>query len=327
MKSKPIKIDVGKLPRRVSQPYQLTKNFNFNIHESRIVIRILQQIKQHQYIEVGQQIDIENNVIMRFRPKDLTVSNDLKLVYKALSTIREKEIILNGKENYEGKEVETRTITGFISEAKYATNNSFVDIKLNLEWYSFLVDLSPGFTPYLANFGFTTSNEYHLAIYQYICNWYKPGKFEGITLNESAIRNNFRITEYSDFRKIIDKVLIPAKKEMDQYADKSFEIHINRLTPGAIRGRGAKIIDVTFKFYQVKKEDTNSGYEPKRAALRIAEVSKIHNLTKQQEAILGALAKKYDLSYLTALEYENRKYLKTQDDFIEAIHKLLSKRK
>ena len=96
MKNQIARVDVNKLPKSVSQPYLLTKNFDFNIHESRIVIRVLQQIKQHQFIKLGSQIDLDNNVVMRFRPKDLTVGNDLKLVYKALSSIRNKEIILNG---------------------------------------------------------------------------------------------------------------------------------------------------------------------------------------------------------------------------------------
>jgi len=324
------KVDISKLPVRVSQPYSLTKNFDLDIHESRILIRILQQIKQHQRIELGTQIDINDNVRMRFRPKDLTVGNDLKLVYDALSTIRKKQIVLNGTTTDGGNEVQTKTITGIITEATYDVNNSFVDISLNFEWFKLLVDLTKGYTPYLSNVGFQTSNVHHLVIYQYICHWFKPGKSTSVDskeLDEKQIRENFKITAYKDLRKIIDRVIQPCKEELDKYADNSFNFILIRVNPEATRGRGAKIKAVLFKFYQNKKEDINTTYEPKRAAKKIGEFSKIYGLTKTQEAMLGALAKKYDLSYVSTIEYANRKYLRKQDDFIQALHKLISKQK
>ncbi|KKL18299.1 hypothetical protein LCGC14_2476910, partial [marine sediment metagenome] len=252
------KVDISKLPARVSQPYTLTKNFNLNIHESRILIRILQQIKQHQRIELGTQIDINDNVKMRFRPKDLTVGNDLKLVYDALSSIRKKQIVLNGTTTDEGNEVQTKTITGIITEATYDVNHSFVDISLNFEWFKLLVDLTKGYTPYLSNVGFQTSNVHHLVIYQYICHWFKPGKSTSVDskeLDEKQIRENFKIAAYKDLRKIIDRVIQPCKEELDKYADNSFNFKLIRVNPEATRGRGAKIKTVLFKFYQNKKEE------------------------------------------------------------------------
>ena len=295
MKTQIERVDVNKLPKSVSQPYLLTKNFDFNIHESRIVIRVLQQIKQHQFIKLGSQIDLDNNVVMRFRPKDLTVGNDLNLVYKALGSIRNKEIILNGTATDDGEEVETRTITGFINEATYAVNNSFVDIKINADWFKMLVDLSKGYTPYLSNVGFQTGNRHHLIIYQYICHWYKKGSLEGLELNENQIRENFQIHDkYDDLRKIVTRVIDPCKKELDTFSDKSFNFTLNRITPGATRGRGAKIKSITFKFYETNKVSKNVAYEPKRTAIKISEFTRMYGLSSKDEAMLGGLAKKYD---------------------------------
>ena len=328
MKSQIERVDVNKLPKSVSQPYMLTRNFNFNIHEARILIRVLQQIKQHQFIQLGSQIDLDNNVVMRFRPKDLTVGNDLNLVYKALSTIRKKEIVLHGTSSDGGKDVETRTITGIINEATYAVNNSFVDIKINADWFKLLVDLSRGYTPYLSNVGFQTGNKHHLIIYQYICHWFKKGSLEGMKLSEKQIREHFKIKDkYNDLRKIVTRILEPCKKELDTFSDKSFNFTLNRVTPGATRGRGAKIESITFKFYETNKVSKNVAYEPKRTAVKISEFKRMYGLSSQDEAMLGGLAKKYDLSYLSALEYENRQYLLKQDDFIQAFHKLIMKRK
>lgn len=327
MNAKIQRVDISTLPKTIQQPYVITESFDFNIHEARILIRVMQQIKKHQFVNFGTQIDMDNNVVMRFRPKDLTVGNDLKLVYTSLSTIRKKEIVVKGTTTDEGEEVETRTITGIINEATYSTNNSFVDIKINADWYKVLVDLSKGYTPYLSEVGFLTSNKHHLVIYQYICQWYTKGEIEGKTLTEAQIREDFKIYDlYPDFRKIIDRIIEPCKQELDQFANKSFNYTLNRLNPGVTRGRGAKIVSISFKFYETKTEKVNVTYEPKRAAKKIGEFKNIYGLDETAVQMLGGLAKRYDLSYLSALEFENRSYLLKQEKFIEAFHKLILQR-
>ncbi len=52
----------------------------------------------------------------------------------------------------------------------------------------------------------------------------------------------------------------------------------------------------------------------------------MYGLSSKDEAMLGGLAKKYDLSYMSAIEYENRRYLLKQESFIEAFHKLILNR-
>ena len=322
-------VDISKLPKRISQPYDLTRNFTYTIHETRILVRMLQQIKKHQVINLGEQIDINNMVTMRFRPRDLTVGNDFKLVYDALDSIRIKKLVIagNGKDQ-EGKIVPTKTIVGMITEATYAENNSFVDIKMNADWFAYLTNLAPGFTSYLSEMGFQTSNETHFIIYQFISHWFKPGKFEGKEYNEDQIRANFKIDKYKGLRHIAEYVLIPCREELDKYADVSFNFTLNRVTPGATRGRGAKIKSITFKFYETKnnKRDANSSYKPERAAKKISEFKKIYKFGDSEEQILGALAKKYDLSFLSTLEYENRSYLRTQENFMVAFHKIITQR-
>jgi len=322
------RIDISKLPKRVSQPYELTSQFDFNIHESRILIRVLQYIKRNQIINAATQIDLNNNVLMRFRPKDLTVSNDYKLVFDALRSIRRKEIIVDMKSNENGEIANIKRITGLFVEVDYDENNSFVDIKMNADWYMFLVDLSRGFTSYLSNVGFLSSNVKFLNIYQWISHWFKKGSIEGIELNEKQIRNNFKIDKYSDLRKIIKYVIEPAKKELDKVADKSFNYTLNRLVSGAIRGKGAKIISISFKFYETNnfKEKKTSTYNAKRAARTIDSFIKIYGLSNLDEQKLGALAKTYDLALLSTIEYDNREYLQKSDNFLETFHKLLMRK-
>lgn len=321
------RVDITTLPKTVHQPYVLTESFDFNIHEARILIRVMQQIKKHQFVRFGTQIDMDNNIVMRFRPKDLTVGNDLKLVYQSLGTIRKKEIVVKGTTTDKGKEVETRTITGIINEAVYSTNNSFVDIKINADWYKVLVDLSKGYTPYLSNVGFRTGNKHHLVIYQYICQWFDKGKIDGKTLTETQIRRDFKIgNKYTDLRKIVTRIIEPCKRELDKFGDISFGYTLIRANPNATRGRGAKIIKIAFRFYEVEAKKVNTTYEPKRAAKKIGEFSNIYNLNKTDEAMIGGLAKRYDLSYVSALEYENREYLLKQDKFVTAFHNLILQR-
>lgn len=322
-------VDITKLPKRISQPYDLTRNFTYTIHETRILVRMLQQIKKHQVINLGEQVDINNMVTMRFRPRDLTVGNDFKLVYDALDSIRVKKLIIQGDGKDEnGKIVPTKTITGMISEATYAENNSFVDIRMNADWFNYLTNLTKGYTSYLSEVGFQTSNETHFVIYQFISHWFKPGKFEGNEYNEEQIRANFKIDKYKGLRHIAEYILTPCREELDKYADVSFNFTLNRITPGAKRGRGAKIKSITFKFYETKNsnKEVNSAYSPKRVAKKISEFRKIYKFNDQTEQILGALAKKYDLSFLSTLEYENRSFLRSQPNFLEAFHKVITQR-
>ena len=55
MSTKIQRVDISTLPKTVQQPYVLTESFDFNIHEARILIRVLQQIKKHQFIQMGTQ--------------------------------------------------------------------------------------------------------------------------------------------------------------------------------------------------------------------------------------------------------------------------------
>lgn len=322
-------VDITKLPKRISQPYDLTRNFTYTIHETRILVRMLQQIKKHQVINLSEQIDINNTITMRFRPRDLTVGNDFKLVYDALDSIRIKKLIIQGDgTDSEGNIVPTKTITGMITEATYAENNSFVDIRMNADWFNYLTNLTKGFTSYLSEIGFQTSNETYFVIYQFISHWYKPGKFEGKEYNEEQIRANFKIDKYKGLRHIAEYILSPCREELDKYADVSFNYTLNRVTPGAKRGRGAKIKSITFSFYETGKsnEDANSAYNPKRVAKKISEFRKIYRFDNTTEQILGALAKKYDLSFLSTLEYENRTFLRSQEDFLKAFHLVIKQR-
>lgn len=127
-------------------------------------------------------------------------------------------------------------------------------------------------------------------------------------------------------RKIVARIIEPCKKELDKFADISFNYALIRANPKATRGRGAKIVKIAFKFYQVRAEKVNTTYEPKRAAKKIREFKRIYSLSDMDEALLGGLVKRYDLSFLSALEFENRKYLLKQEKFIKAFHKLILQR-
>lgn len=323
-------VNISELPKRISQPYVLTQKFEFNLHEQRIIARVLQYIKNFQYVVKDDSVINEKDIEITFKPKDLTSSNDFSATYNALRTLRKKEIVFENKVMIDGQEENVKTITGFFKEVDYSDKKSFVTVKLNRQWFQILTDLSRGFTSFLASFAYTTSNLQHYIIYQYVCHWYKKGKLHGIEMNEAQVRKNFNIDEskYRGLGEIIKKIIDPCKAELDKHSDLSFNYTAHKLTPGAIRGKGAKVIGITFKFYKTNNidEKINSTYDAKKAAVMIKEFVNRYNLNLVQEAQLGGIFKKFDIAFISVTESEARSHIKNSKDPIDYFYKILNVR-
>lgn len=80
MKTKllPVLINKDTLPKNIRHPYSFTEQFakfEFSMNEVRIVIRLLQVIKDIQQYDRPVQIDLNKNVEIRFKVKDLMLTN------------------------------------------------------------------------------------------------------------------------------------------------------------------------------------------------------------------------------------------------------------
>lgn len=279
-------------PEIIQHPYQLTANFikwKFSPGENRVLIRMLQRIKLNQEQDKNLQIDFNNQVSLRFHWRDLMLPNDnasgrLKV---DLTKLREKSIQIPSTIEINGNVEKSLLTTGIITETNWDLNNSYVDIKLNDQWYLFLLDLSKGYTEYNGVVAYKLNSSYTIKMYYFICHWFdKPG----ITLTIENIRKEFDIPldKYTikTASRIKSRILEPAKKNLDKYSDKSFNY-----TPVK---EGRKIIGFSFVFYSTKNDkDNKKVVDWKVVNSFLDEINKEFVLVKEQRARMIGLIKKY----------------------------------
>ena len=321
-------------PKNIQQPYSFTEqmlSFNFSIYELRIIFRILEQIKMFQKRNKNVQIDIDNNVELLFPVSAFMLpnnknNNDIK---QAMIGLREKTIT---HQSYMEVEIDgvleklpADQFLGMIESPKWAHNNSFVSFKLNETWFRYLNDLSRGYTQYLSSVGFNCSSPEIVKMYSFINHWFK---FEGKILKWTNFKKEFNIALSYNTHKIIHRFLIPAKKELDSIADRSFNYTIY-YQDGSIYDvkkpvKGKRVDKISFAFYnnnKNKKFYELSDFEHIEAEKWIKKITYRHKLTETNVKILYSLIQRYSLPYFVATEVEHRKTLKQlkEDAFINAI--------
>jgi len=250
------------VPKNVQQPYSFTEqllSFNFNIYELRILFRILQLLKVSQKHKVQHQIDIHNNIELLFPVKSFMIeghknNDDIR---NALISLREKTVknasTITVEIDGELQELAADQFVGVIDNPKWAHNNSLVSLKLNEAWYRYLIDVSRGYTQYLVDVAFQCSSPEIVKMYQFINQWFKKGK----TLKITNFKKEFSVHPKYNTSKIIDRLLDPAKKELDAISDRSFNYALF-YTDGSKRDpnnpiKGKRVDKITFAFYNNHK--------------------------------------------------------------------------
>ena len=330
----PILIQTNSLPKQVRHPYSFTQQFakfKFSINETRIIIRILQVIKDIQQYERPIQIDINKNVEIRFKVRDLMLdnSNAYERVYDALKVLREHTLknpnatIIDEK----GRKIPATELFGFIETATYSNNNSIVSIKMKDYWFKYLMDLSHGYTQYLADTVFVFTHSFSSRFYFFIKHWSDK---EGLTLNYQKFIEDFEIPKDYNLSKIENRILAPVRKELNKVAEKSFNWRIT-YTNGYERnseqpkpkGRGIKPSKITLKFYTIEKNEPVklTDFDHTRAQVFLDELMKKYKLKGDTPNILYGLFRRYGLHLFIATEKELKNLFKglTDMDFVNKI--------
>lgn len=324
-------------PTKVQHPYSFTEqflNFDFNIYEYRIILRILQLIKSAQKRNAGIQIDIENNVELLFQVDHFIVPghknhNDIK---DAIIALREKTIAKNTTLDVEidGSivTVDGHEFMGLIERPVWSNNNAFVKFKLNEVWFRYLSDVSKGYTQYLVDVAFVCSSTNTLKMYLFINQWFKS---KGKTLSVENFRNEFSIPDSYSISKIVERILEPARTELDAISDRSFNYKFH-YADGSERDaisplKGKKVHKVSFVFYTVMKNKSVwelSDHEHVRAQRFLNKIEKRYSLSEEHRKLLYGLFKMYSLPVFVTSELENREILSKfkGKDFIDKIYAL-----
>lgn len=315
MKSKlPVIINKESLPKIVRHPYSFTKQFQqleFDINELRVVVRILQVVKSIQQLDKPIQVDLNNNVELLFKVRDLMIdrSKNYHRVYDALKTLREKTMTNNDTFIQVGEEkIEAVQMFGFIESPSFSKNNSIVSIKLKGYWFKYLLDLSKGYTQYLAESVFLFSNPYSPKFYFIISHWFDK---KGMSFSYDLFINEFEIPLNYSTSKIEERILIPVRKELDKHADKSFNwkfIYLDgtELHAEQKKRKGARPKSISMVFYANKDKAPKklNAFEHAEAQIALDKFKRNYKLDEEECKILYGLFRTYSLETYISVEKE-----------------------
>jgi len=300
-----------KLPDVIRQPYQLTANFvkfNFTAGENRVVVRILQRIKVHQEVDYTPQIDLNGNISLQYHYRDLLLDGDnaKERLDDTLAGLREKTLPITSKMLVDGKEQESVKLVGVIEKPEWTISRSHVKIDLDAGFYSFLTDLSKGFTEYLAESSFNLTGTYNIKFYYYVRQWLKSGGRTVHTLRQ--FRDELEIPDHkytnntsSAFKQ---KIIEPAKKMLDEIADVSFNYSDVK--------QGRKTVGFIFKFYKTNNK-TPARHNIERVEEIFALLEGNFMLSKEDKSRLVGLMNKYRFSFLKSVI--NTHYFDIKDNY------------
>ncbi len=274
----------------IKHPYQLTANFikwKFTPGENRILIRILQRIKVNQENNFAPQINLQEQIALKFHYRDLMLEgvNDTNKLRKDIQSLREKSLYIPySKKDGKGVEQEKVRLTGVITEADYDLGSSEVVFYLNCKWYNFLLDVR-SHTKYLAPVAYKLNTSYSIKMYYFVCHWFNNG---GHTLTLEKLRKEFDIPDDKFLTKTAsrfkERILKPSKELLDKVADRSFNFTEIK--------QGRSITGFSFKFYETKNakasiidwHDVNKFMDS---------INKDFKIDKIQRARIAGLIKKY----------------------------------
>lgn len=332
MKAKlPALINKESLPKNIRHPYSFTHQFTkfeFSIEEIRVVTRLLQVIKGLQQYDKPIQIDINKNVEIRFKVKDLMPENSKNhgRVYIALKSLREKTLKNeNAFMDFDGVKVPAVEMFGFIESASYTKNDSVVALRLKDYWFKYLMDLSHGYVQYLADTVFSFSNSYSANFYFFISHWFDK---KGLNLDWNKFIEDFDIPIDYNISKIESRILNPVRNELNKMAEKSFNWKIKysngiERSFDEIKPRGVKPASISFVFYSIKDKELPklSPFDHAQAQVFIAKMTTKYKLIGDTPNMLYGMLRSYGLQRFVSTELELKNAFKglTDMDFLNKI--------
>ncbi|MEM7174286.1 MAG: replication initiation protein [Bacteroidota bacterium] len=209
----------------INQPYKFTvSHYVSDTHIERIMTRIIEVLQPSMvYKEVSQSNNIFDNRVITLKNKLLLPegSRNHHCVKRALDKMMSCKIKIQGND----KKGEYELFTGLISKYKYYKNSEYVSIEMSNELLRYILDNKKGYTRYVANVAFNSSSAYTMRLYKYVCHW--RDKADGFLLDIyiSFIRKMLTLGDkYSTSGGILQRILIPSMKELEEKADIWFSI-------------------------------------------------------------------------------------------------------
>lgn len=216
------------VPKSINNLLINSKVHNFSIYELRIILVILATLKARKKLIKGEaQLklfdDGDGSVVsphdetrFTFFLKDFLPkgSNHHDRVLRALKKLNAKTIDTNILDRNGKMFIHTSSI---ISEIIYSPEQRGMDIYLNRSWYKSFIDLSSHYNHFFTDIIFEVESVNSVTFYFYL----KTLKEKGTVLSIKRINEIFN-TNYSNWNKIKEKLLLPIKNDLDTNMDLSF---------------------------------------------------------------------------------------------------------
>ena len=207
----------------IKQPYAIAiAKHNFNVHEMRVMTRIVQALQKNM-VSGATALEVQetpcNDKIVHIPTQYLLPkgSQNYSAVRRALRSLEEKSMLVKGKDEYGNYETTAR----LIMKSKYYLNNEMVEIQIDRDILPDYLALA-SYSKYIAEVSFDSSSRYIMRMYQFISQW-KGETEKVVTIDE--LRD---ILELGDkYRKPKDlrrHILEPCIEDLKKCADVWFEI-------------------------------------------------------------------------------------------------------
>lgn len=235
------------------------------------------QVINKERIEVG----LWGDALIRFRVSSILSGEDDNNYSKAKKAIN---ALMDSKLTFEDEDVyETTHILG---SAKIYKKPGIMEIKVMSTVWQAMLDFTKGFVQYDPDVAVRLTSEYSLILYKQLRNQSKP-----LTYSFEKLREKFHIEDkYKKNADIVDKVLKPAKEELDAISSISFSYQLVYSTDpkdGSSPKRGRKACTgVTITPVRLTKNEKTDAV--------IREVSPVMLLGKE---LTDLLKNKFDFNY------------------------------
>ena len=225
-----------------------TARFKYSVAEKRIVYRILEALQgelngvrlnydatfQDDLFDESKKISFPVSIL------GVTDSKNQKVVRKALESLRKKSIEYEYR-NEKGKRVIRGT--GIIENWEFAPFSRTVSVKIDKGVYTAFKAFAKGFRKFKLETAFSFESVYTMRFFELFSGQTKP-----LTYSIESLRTMFKLDgKYKLTADFIRRVILPAKKELDEKSPYSFTYKTS--------GKGRKIESITFYVYLTENEN------------------------------------------------------------------------
>lgn len=271
---------IQKMERELVQSYILTfARYNFDVYEKRIMYYVLKSKKIQDYVREQIQNLKENKKKTPFQGMEECVIPISELVIHKGEYERYKEAfknLCNKGFEIEDKERGFWAYRSFLANPTIDMFDSYVSGYVHSDFIKVLAAIEHGYRQFDFNIAFNLKSAYSMRFYEMISRQDK-GQYNGyFTRSIEELKETFGLGDkYGNTTMFIKRVIEPAKRELDECANYSFDY---KLQKGDVAKKSRKKDEIQFHIYHIPENETNDKLKENRV---MAEMGKYIRLSPQ----------------------------------------------